>query len=46
VAGVRTGANNQVNDFNNHASYNCPDPIGELNHFQVTGSAAKAVLDT
>jgi endoglucanase len=46
AAGVRTGANNQVNDFNNHASYNCPDLIGEFNHFQATGSAAKAILDT
>ena len=30
---VRAGITNQVNDFNNHASYNVPGYIGEFNAF-------------
>jgi endoglucanase len=30
---VESGANNQVNDFNNHSSYNVPGYIGEFNEF-------------
>jgi endoglucanase len=32
-AQVRTGSDNQVNDFNNHASWNVPGFIGEFNDF-------------
>ncbi|WP_263366901.1 cellulase family glycosylhydrolase [Edaphobacter bradus] len=32
-AQVEQGATNQVNDFNNHASYNVPGYIGEFNDF-------------
>jgi len=32
-AQVETGSNNQVNDFNNHASWNVPGFIGEFNDF-------------
>jgi endoglucanase len=30
---VRAGADNQVNDFNNHAHWNVPGFIGEFNDF-------------
>jgi endoglucanase len=30
---VQQGATNQVNDFNNHASYNVPGYVGEFNDF-------------
>jgi aryl-phospho-beta-D-glucosidase BglC (GH1 family) len=33
AAGVQAGAQNQVNDFNNHASWNVPGYIGEFNNF-------------
>jgi aryl-phospho-beta-D-glucosidase BglC (GH1 family) len=32
-AQVQQGATNQVNDFNNHASYNVPGYVGEFNDF-------------
>ncbi|MEA3177648.1 MAG: endoglucanase [Gammaproteobacteria bacterium] len=32
-AQVQAGATNQVNDFNNHASYNVPGYVGEFNDF-------------
>lgn len=32
-SGVEQGATNQVNDFNNHTSYNVPGYIGEFNDF-------------
>jgi endoglucanase len=38
AAGVTQGAQNQVNDFNAHASWNVPGYIGEFNNFG-TGSA-------
>jgi endoglucanase len=38
-ATVEQGSSNQVNDFNNHSSYNVPGYIGEWNDFQY-GSGA------
>ena len=38
-ATVEQGSTNQVNDFNNHSSYNVPGYIGEWNDFQY-GSGA------
>lgn len=32
-AGVRAGTDKQVNDFNNHASWNVPGYVGEFNDF-------------
>jgi hypothetical protein len=37
-AGVEAGTNNQVSDFQNHASYGVPDYVGEFNDFG-TGSS-------
>lgn len=37
-AQVRAGSDNQVNDFNNHASWNVPAFIGEWNDFQYGAS--------
>ena len=37
-AQVQQGATNQVNDFNNHASYNVPGYVGEFNDFGYPGS--------
>jgi aryl-phospho-beta-D-glucosidase BglC (GH1 family) len=37
-AGVESGTNNQVSDFQNHASYGVPDYVGEFNDFG-TGSS-------
>jgi aryl-phospho-beta-D-glucosidase BglC (GH1 family) len=42
---VQAGAQNQVNDFNNHASYNCPDLIGEFNHFMAQDADAAWILN-
>ncbi len=36
--GVEAGTNNQVSDFQNHASYDVPDYVGEFNDFG-TGSS-------
>jgi endoglucanase len=36
---VENGSTNQVNDFNNHASYNVPGYIGEFNDFGYGASA-------
>jgi aryl-phospho-beta-D-glucosidase BglC (GH1 family) len=38
AAGVEAGTNNQVSDFQNHASYGVPDYVGEFNDFG-TGSS-------
>ena len=37
-SGVEAGTNNQVSDFQNHASYGVPDYVGEFNDFG-TGSS-------
>ena len=45
VSGVEAGAANQVTDFNNHASYNVPDYIGEFNAFGTGTAAWQAVVN-
>ena len=42
AAGVETGTTNQITDFQNHASWNVPDYIGEFNDFS-PGSTPTAV---
>jgi endoglucanase len=43
---VQNGANNQVNDFNNHASWNVPGYIGEFNNFGTGWTVWRNVLNT
>jgi len=43
---VEQGSVNQVNDFNNHSSYNVPGYIGEWNDFQYGSSAWQSSVNT
>lgn len=43
---VQNGANNQVNDFNNHASWNVPGYIGEFNNFGNGSTLWRNVINT
>jgi endoglucanase len=43
---VRQGATNQVNDFNNHASYDVPGYVGEFNDFQYSSATWNFVTST
>jgi aryl-phospho-beta-D-glucosidase BglC (GH1 family) len=43
---VQNGANNQVNDFNNHASWNVPGYVGEFNNFGNGSTVWRNVLNT
>jgi endoglucanase len=45
AAGVQTGAQNQVNDFNNHSSWNVPGFIGEFNNFGTGSSVWSGILN-
>jgi endoglucanase len=46
AAGVQQGAQNQVNDFNAHASWNVPGFIGEFNNFGTGSTVWTNVLNT
>jgi len=46
ATGVQNGANRQVADFNNHASWNVPGFIGEFNNFGNGASVWRNVLNT
>ena len=43
---VEQGSVNQVNDFNNHASYNVPDYVGEFNDFGYGAAAWQSSTNT
>ena len=44
-AGVEAGTNNQVSDFQNHASYGVPDYVGEFNDFGTGSSTWQYTLE-
>ena len=44
-AGVESGTNNQVSDFQNHASYEVPDYVGEFNDFGTGSSTWQYTLE-
>jgi endoglucanase len=44
-SGVEAGTNNQVSDFQNHASYGVPDYIGEFNDFGTGSSTWQYTLE-
>jgi len=44
-AGVEAGTNNQVSDFQNHASYDVPDYVGEFNDFGTGSSTWQYTLE-
>jgi aryl-phospho-beta-D-glucosidase BglC (GH1 family) len=45
AAGVLAGAQHQVDDFNNHASWNVPGFVGEFNDFGNDAATWKATVD-